>query len=193
MPPELRTLPGRMTAAIVSWSVRYAAVCLIATCLLTLGALVYTVRHLAIDTDTSNMLDPELPHRKAARNFQEAFPDLPGSIVIFTEAAQLGAAEDAANALATEIRARADIARRVTQPGGGEFFETNGLLYLDTEALWKIDERLQAAAPFLGTLARDPSLRGLFATLSVGLLETNLDDTQSALLTRMFDRISGAL
>ena len=192
MPPEFRTLPGRLTAAIVAWSVRYAAFWLIATCLLTLGALVYTVRHLAIDTDTSNMLDPELPHRKAARNFREAFPDLPGSIVVFTEAAQLGAAEDAANALATAIRARADIARRVTQPGGGEFFETNGLLYLDTEALWKIDERLQAAAPFLGTLARDPSLRGLFATLSVGL-ETNLDDTQSALLTRMFDRISGAL
>ncbi len=189
---DLRTLPSRLTGSIVAWSVRYAAVVLSVAALLTTGALIYTARHLAIDTDTGNMLDPELPHRQAHRAYLAAFPNLPGDIVVFTEAAQAGAAEDVANALVTAIRQRSDIARTVTQPGSGEFFETHGLLYLEPAALWKLDERLQAAAPFLGTLAHDPSLRGLFATLSRGL-DTALDDAQEALLKRMFDRISGAL
>ncbi len=188
----LRTLPGRVTASIVEWSVRYAALVLIAAILLTTGALTYTARHLAIDTDTANMLDPELPHRQAHRDYRAAFPQLPGEIVVFTEAAQAGAAEDAANALASAIRQRTDIARAVTQPGSGEFFETHGLLYLEPAALWALDERLQAAEPFLGTLAHDPSLRGLFATLTRGL-DSSLDAAQEALLTRMFDRISAAL
>jgi uncharacterized protein len=189
---ELRTLPGHLTASIVAWSVRYAALVLIAAVLLTTGALTYTARHLAIDTDTGNMLDPALPHRQAHREYRAAFPHLPGEIVVFTEAAQAGAAEDAANALVSAIRQRTDIARAVSQPGSGEFFETHGLLYLEPAALWKIDERLQAAAPFLGTLAHDPSLRGLFATLNRGL-DSSLDAAQEVLLTRMFDRISGAL
>jgi len=181
-----------VTAAIVAWSVRNAWLTLSLALLATVGAFSYTTQHLGIDTDTSNMLDPDLPHRQAHRSYRAAFPDLPGDVVVFTEAAYAGAAEDAADALATRISQRTDIASVVERPGGDAFFQTHGLLYLDPAALWKLDERLQAAAPLLGTLAHDPSLRGLFETLLRGLDGTP-DDSQQLLLKRMFDRISHAI
>ena len=187
----LRTLPGRATATLVGFSVRHAWLVLLLAVLGTAGALGYTATHIAIDTDTSNMLDPELPHRQAHRRFRAAFPAQTGDVVVFTEAASAGAADDAADALAAALAQRPDIARAVERPGAGEFFATHGLLYLDTEALWSLDERLQAAEPFLGTLAHDPSLRGIFATLGKGL-DSTLDEAQQDMLKRMFDRVSEA-
>jgi uncharacterized protein len=125
------------------------------------------------------MIDPNLPHRVAQRAYLAAFPDDTGSVVIFTEAPNAADAEDVAEVIATTLRARPDIARSVTTPGRGEFFATNGLLYLDQDELWSIDSRLQAAQPFLGTLANDPSLRGLFATLGHGSTNSAVDDVRS--------------
>lgn len=192
MRDSLRTLPGRLTAAIVATATRHAWITVIACAFITIGALYYVVAHLGIDTDTSKMIDPNLPHRQAQRAFHAAFPNLTGGIVIFTEAEHAGEAEDVADLLATTLRARPDIARSVSQPGGGEFFATHGLLYLSTDELWALDERLQAAEPFLGTLAHDPSLRGLFTTLTRGLNDTP-NAEQQKLLSRLFDRVSTAV
>lgn len=191
MNPTLRQLPGRATAALVGISIRHAWLVLLLAALGTWGALTYTAGHLAIDTDTANMLDPELPHRQAHRRFRAAFPAQTGDVLVFTEAASAGAADDAADALAAALAGRPDIAKTVERPGAGEFFATHGLLYLDTDELWSLDERLQSAEPFLGTLAHDPSLRGIFATLGKGL-DSELDEAQQDMLKRMFDRVSEA-
>jgi len=191
MNSTLRQLPGRATAVLVGFSVRNAWLVLLLAALGTWGALTYTAGHLAIDTDTANMLDPELPHRQAHRRFRAAFPAQTGDVVVFTEAASAGAADDAADALAAKLAERPDIAMAVERPGAGEFFATHGLLYLDTDELWSLDERLQSAEPFLGTLAHDPSLRGIFATLGKGL-DSKLDEAQQDMLKRMFDRVSEA-
>ncbi|MGD9600253.1 MAG: MMPL family transporter [Gammaproteobacteria bacterium] len=192
MTAVLRTLPGRITAHVVAWSVRHAWATLLVAMLVTTAAAFYTARHLAIDTDTSNMLDPNLPHRQAHRGYRAAFPDLPGDVVVFAEAAHPSRAEDAADALAAALAARGDIARSIERPGQDAFFRTHGLLYLGIDELWALDERLQAAEPLLGTLAHDPTLRGLFETLAQGL-EGTLDDPQRDLLKRMFDRVGDAL
>lgn len=189
--PTLRQLPGRATAGLVGFSVRHAWLVLVLAVLGTWGALQYTAGHIAIDTDTANMLDPELPHRQAHRRFRAAFPAQTGDVVVFTESSSAGAAEDAADALGKILASRPDIAAGFERPGAGEFFATHGLLYLDTDALWSLDERLQAAEPFLGTLAHDPSLRGIFTTLGKGL-DSELDEAQQDMLKRMFDRVSAA-
>lgn len=159
--------------------------------LTTVCALVYTTRHLGIDTDTSNMIDARLPHRQAHLAYRAAFPQLSSDIVVFTEAASAGIAEDAADQIALKLRAMPATARVVIRPGGGEFFETNGLLYLSIDELWALDDRLNTAEPLLGTLAKDPSLRGLLATFGHGLEAASGAD-QQALLIRMFDQVSAA-
>lgn len=192
MHTDLRTLPGRLTAAIVNVAVRRAWLTLFAAVVVTALGLIYTVADLGIDTDMSNMIDSRLPHRMAHQAYRAAFPNLTSDIVVFTESAHAGPAQDAADQIAASLRAQPTIARSVVQPGGGEFFATNGLLYLSTDELWKLDERLNAAEPFLGTLAHDPSLRGLLATLRRGF-ETELDRDQQQIILRMFDRISAAV
>ena len=63
------------------------------------------------------------------------------------------------------------------------------MLYLDIDDLWKVDERLTEAEPFLGTLSRDPSLRGLFSVLEQAFDEP-LSSAHQDLLTTIFDGIS---
>ena len=192
MSPALRNLPRRVVHAIVNWSVAQRWLVLLACVLLTGYALRYTASNISIDTGTSQMSDVRLPHRQANLALTAAFPHLPGDVVVFAESSHAGAAEDAADALAARLAARSDIAQVVSQPGGGEFFRRNGLLYLSTDELWRIDERLAEATPLLGTLAHDPSLRGLFGTLT-SALDQPLDDARQALLARMFSRLAAAL
>ena len=188
----LKTRYTRCVVATVTASVRHAKVLLVLTTLLTGLMLYYTATHIAINTDTSEMLDPKLPHRQASKAYDLAFPNVAGELVMFVEAAHAGDAEDLADALAAEIRTHRDIVQAVFRPGGGEHFAQNGLLYLDPDALWALDQRLAEAEPFLGTLARDPSLRGLFATLEDGL--DNIENAdQQKLLVKLFDRLSATI
>ena len=65
------------------------------------------------------------------------------------------------------MRARPDLFTYVRRPDGGEFFDRNGPLFLSPAELQKISDKLIEAQPLIGTLARDPSLRGLFDTLAL--------------------------
>jgi hypothetical protein len=177
--------------ACVRVSARHAAGVLAAGTAASIALLAYTVTHLGINTDTAGMLDPDLPFQRAAQEFNEAFPVLNDQMVVVVESAQGGAAAAAADELAARLRDHADLIQSVYQPGGGDYFATHGLLYLDEDELWSVDERLAEAAPFLGILARDPSLRGLFDAMTTGLAEG--DAGSHRLLARMFDRISTAV
>ena len=189
---QWKTLPRDAASAIVTTSVRHAVLVVLLSLALTAVAGWYTVAHVAIDTDTGNMLDPELPHMRASDALDAAFPRLPGDVVVYTESAHAGEAEDAADALTARLRERSDIAHALAQPGGGEYFARHGLLYLDTDALWDLSDRLTSAEPLLGALANDASLAGLLNALGLGL-EGELDDSQRLQLAAMFDKLSGAL
>src|SRR5690606_19363630 len=53
------------------------------------------------------------------------------------------------------------------QPGGGEFFRRNGLLYLTTEELNAFADQLTKAQPILATLNANPTLVGLLDVVSL--------------------------
>ncbi|MGE0862078.1 MAG: MMPL family transporter, partial [Gammaproteobacteria bacterium] len=192
MTSDWKTLPQRACHGLVAASARHAWLVLLLSCLLTVLAGWYTATHVSIDTDTSEMLDPELPHRRAGKALNAAFPRLPGDVVVYTEASHAGQAEDAADALARLLAARPDIAHALAQPDGGEFFARHGLLYLSTDALWDLADRLAAAEPLLGALGSDASLAGLLDALG-SALEGELDDAQQTQLAAMFDKLSATL
>ena len=184
IPAHLKLIPRRVVRWVVDAAVALRWAVLLLGGALTAAAAVYTANNIAIDTDTTDMIDVRLPHRQAFLALQKAFPHLPGDIVVYTEAKHAGLAEDAADALAARLREKPAIARAISQPGGGEFFARHGLLYLSTDELWDIDKKLNDAGPLLGALARDPSLRGLLTTLREALARP-LDDAQQALLGKM--------
>ena len=189
MSPELRSVPRRTVRAITDIAVRARGLVLVVALALTTWCMLFTANTLSIDTDTTDMIDVSLPHRQSFLALTKAFPHLPGDIVVYTEARHAGVAEDAADALAARLRESPLLANAVSQPGGGDFFGRNGLLYLSTDELWQLEARLNDAAPMLGTLARDPSLRGLLDTLREALAQP-LDESRQALLARMFKRLA---
>jgi len=191
--PDFKQLPRAFAASLVAFSTRQAWLVMVISLALTAFALRYTATHISIDTGTEDMIDARLPHRQANLAFDQAFPHLPGDVVLYAEAAHAGDAEDAADLLAATLRERPDIARALSQPGGGEFFARQGLLYLSVDELWALDDRLADAAPLLGTLAADTSLRGLFGTLRLGLDETGDDAAAQTSLARLFEQIAVAL
>ena len=160
--------------------------------LLSAVCLYYTATNLYLDTDTAKMLDPNLPYRQLDADFERTFPQLNELIVVVFESDTAERAEEAADEMATRLRETPMLYQSIYQPGKGPFFEKNGLLYLEIDDLWKVDERLTEAEPFLGTLSRDPSLRGLFSVLEQAFDEP-LSSPNQELLKKIFDGISEAI
>ena len=195
MSPILRALRGVFVSAVVrlvETSARTAPLLLPAILLLTGGLFYYTKTHLALNSNTAEMLDPNLEFRRMERELERTFPQLADNIVVVVEAETPAEAGDVADALAERVRLNREVVESVYQPGGGPFFAQHGLLYLDRDALWDLDERFAEAEPFLGTMAEDPSLRGLFTMLGRAFGEDLGRDTR-AILQKVLDRISQAI
>ena len=195
MSPILRALRGVFVSAgvrLVETSARTAPLLLPAILLLTAGLLYYTKTHLALNSNTAEILDPNLEFRRMERELERTFPQLADNIVVVVEAETPAEAGDVADTLAERIRLNREVVESVYQPGGGPFFAQHGLLYLDRDALWDLDERFAEAEPFLGTMAEDPSLRGLFTMLGRAFGEDLSRDTR-AILQKVLDRISQAI
>jgi hopanoid biosynthesis associated RND transporter like protein HpnN len=157
-------MSARFRAALVGWvdmaACRPLAV-LLATLVITAAALVYTLGHLSIDTSTTEMISPEVPFRQHDRAFTRAFPEFGDTIVAVIDAKTPERAEQAAGALADALEQDREHFTAVDFPGGGPFFATHGLLYLDPEQLAALADRLAAAQPLLAALAEAPDLGGL--------------------------------
>ena len=157
-------MSARFRAALVGWvdmaAYRPFAV-LLATLVITAAALVYTLGHLSIDTSTTEMISPEVPFRQHDRAFTRAFPEFGDTIVAVIDAKTPEQAEQAAGALADALEQDRAHFTAIDFPGGGPFFATHGLLYLDVEQLAALADRLAAAQPLLAALAEAPDLGGL--------------------------------
>jgi hopanoid biosynthesis associated RND transporter like protein HpnN len=135
--------------------------------LLSLASGFYAASHLAIDTDIGHMLPTDVAWRRNEAALDQAFPQNDSLLVIVIDAETGDLADRAARRLTDRLRAEPQLFRYVRRPDGGEFFDRNGLMFLSVAELEALSEQLIAAQPLIGTLARDPSLRGLFDTLAL--------------------------
>lgn len=132
----------------------------------------YAANTLTFNTDTGDMLSRDLEYRRQSRALSDAFPQFSDNVLIVVEGATPDLADDAAAALAKRLRARPELFGEVFDPAGDPFFRRNGLLFLEVDELSELADRLAEAQPFLGTLWRDRSLRGLFEMLELAIEET---------------------
>lgn len=163
----------------VAWVdfVRRRAVAVVITAALVAAATgTYVGQAFRINTDTEDMLSSELPFRQHSRALSKAFPQFSDNIVVVIDADSADLADDAAERLAARLRERPALFGSVFDPRGGPFFRRNGLLFLETDALNDLADRLADAQPFLGTLWGDPSLRGLFDVLGLAMDESVAGD-----------------
>lgn len=130
---------------------------------------VYAARNFGIDTNADALVSNDLPYRLREADFDRAFPQTTGLLLVVIDGATADIADDAAAALADRLRQHPDIFRSVRRPDDREFFRRNGLLLLDEDELRRTAENLIQAQSMIGSLAADPSLRGLFSALNLAL------------------------
>jgi hopanoid biosynthesis associated RND transporter like protein HpnN len=168
-------------ARIVDFSTHHRAPVIGIAFVVAVLAALYAAQHFAIDTNIENLLSKQLPWRQHEIAYETAFPRRSELTLAVIQASTPENAKRAAEVLTSRLRERTDVIRSLFQPGGGEFFDHNGLLYSSTEDLARTTRQLMSAQPLLGTLAADPSLRGLMDGLAFGTMgaqggQLKLDD-----------------
>src|SRR3954468_17694689 len=165
--------------------------------LIGIAASIYAERNFAINTDINTLISQKLPWRQREIAFEKAFPQHLQSILAVVEAPTPELTSQATAALFDRLSANKDAFKSVTQPGGGEFFRRNGLLFLSAAETAKVAGQLTQAEPLIAQLATDPSLRGLVEVLQMGLTGVELGkiplDAMVRPLTAAADTIEGVL
>jgi hopanoid biosynthesis associated RND transporter like protein HpnN len=189
--PPKSTTSGELATAeaitrLVELSSRYAWLVLLGFLLVAVLSAHYFARHFVITSDSNKLMSSSLPWRQQEMMLDLAFPQRIDRIVAIIDATTPEAADDAADALVSELAPRSDVIRTISRADGGEFFERNGILFRKLDEVRRDTADLISAQPFLGTLAADPALRGIFRALSQSLEgvrvgKAKLDDLKPAL------------
>jgi len=141
----------------------------------------FAAEHFKINTDVNQLLSADLPWRQREVELEKAFPQKVDVLLVVIDGENPDAAENAAAALAAKLGAMPDKFSYVERPDAIPFFRKNGLLFLSKEELSDTLNGLARAQPLLGTMAADPSLRGLFTAFDLelqGLAQGAIDYTQ---------------
>lgn len=158
-----------------------------------LAAAFFAATTLRVDSDTDVLFAEDLPFQRHARELEAEFPALRRQLVILVEGDSPAVAHRAAGRLGDRLAADPGRFSSVYTPGGGAFFDQNGLLYLTLPELERLAERLVWAQPFLAELSRDPSLPTLLGLLERAVRLAEDDGTPPVELTETLEIIAQSL
>ncbi len=122
---------------------------------------------LGVTTDTGGLFSASLPWKQRQAALRAAFPQGEDLLVVVVDAAIPEEADSTANALTEALRGDTQHFSSVRRPDASPFLEQNALLFLNVDTLRELLDKTIDAQPFLGDLAKDPSLRGLVQALSL--------------------------
>jgi hopanoid biosynthesis associated RND transporter like protein HpnN len=190
--PEKRK---KYTKLLITWWVgvveRHLYVVLSIILLVTAAMLFYLKDNFRINTELNTMISDKLPFRKAEKDFLSTFPQFNNMIVVVFDGDTPELSMSARGAMAERLQ-KTGLYKTVYEPGGGKFFERNGLLYLSREDLERLADRLANAQPLLAFLSKDLSSRGLFSVLGMVFSHPEVKQTADKSMDRLFDQMSDA-
>lgn len=139
------------------------------TIALTAIAFNYTVNNLGMNTDTKDMLSPELNWRQLDLEYERHFPQFTDNILVVVEADTPDQALDAADLFYRQLLDETTLFKSVYYPNALSIFKESALLFLDVDELQDLADNLAEIQPFLSRLTDDQTLRGFFSMLSEAL------------------------
>jgi len=154
-------------------SLRFPKLVLLIFLSLSASSLYYTFNNLGVNTDTTQMLASDLPFQQMRRKVEEIFPQDSEILLILIDASTPEQAKAATLDLGRRLAAEKGAVQSLYIPGEGTFFDKQGLLYLDADDLDALATHLARAQPFIGKLADDYSLAGLFSILGSAIGQTD--------------------
>ena len=131
--------------------------------------LYYSYQHLEINTNTAEMLSPNLPFQQNQAHFNQAFPEDATTIIFVVEAGTPEESSQAAGKLVEQLNNADDRFDSAYIPTDNTFFRQQALLYLDQKDLDNFARKLTDAQPFIGHLAQNYHLEGLFGIIGEAL------------------------
>lgn len=131
--------------------------------------LYYTLKNLEINTNTAEMLSPDLPFQQNQAHFNQAFPEDATTIIFAVEAQTPEQTSQAAGKLVDQLNKAKDCFSSAYIPTDNAFFRQQALLYLDRDDLDIFAKKLTDAQPFIGHLAQNYHLEGLFGIIGQAL------------------------
>jgi hypothetical protein len=189
-------MPTSLIARLVDACCRHAWVVVVGFLVLAGVSAEYARSHFAINTDSSQLISAKLAWRQHELALDRAFPQRTDLIIAVIDGATPELADAAAAALTEALAGERGPFQSVRRPDTSPFFDRNGLLFLPPAEVADRVEVLIRAQPFLGTLAADPTLRGLAGSLTfipqaVKAGQAKLDDftRQLQLLGDAFEKI----
>ncbi len=182
-----------LIARVVAFAYRRALWVALAMLVATVGAGYYAATHLDLDTDIEQLLPRDTAWRQQEIALDRAFPQNADLLAIVVDGQTPEATDAAAAALAAHLKAEPSLFHFVRRPDGGPFFDHNGLLFLPPDDLASVAQQLIAAQPVIGSLAADPSLRGLFAALTLFLQGVERGDVSLTKLNPTLTTLANAV
>jgi len=171
---------------------RYAIFVAVAFLLFAILGGLFAAQRLSIDTDINKLINPKLPWRQREAALEKAFPETIDLLVVVIDGKTPDQAEDAAAKLAEALKQEKALFRDVQIPQGGRFFKQNGLLFLPKQDVQSFADQIISAQPLIGTLAADPSLRGVFDALDLAAQGIKHGEAESQDLHAAFDAVAAA-
>jgi uncharacterized protein len=169
----------------------YPNTLILLTCIACGFSAFYTAENLKINTDTTNILSPNLPFQQDRQRFLKAFPQDDQAILVVVDAKSPEQTTKALSYLGNQFREIKQQVESVYIPGEGPYFDKYGLLYLELDDLKDLSSKLAEAQPFIGTLSGDNSLKGLLSIIELALTQGDRDLPID--LTVLLDKIRAAI
>ncbi len=164
---SLATATRSRLPRLVDFSGRNPLLVLALAAILTLLSMLAARQFLGVTTDTGGMFAASLPWKQQSDTLAAAFPQNDALLVGVIDSRIPEEAEQAAAALAAKLRTDHQHFSLVSQPDALPYLQKNAFLLIGKPDLQDLLDRTIDAQPFLGQLAADPTLRGLFAALSL--------------------------
>jgi hopanoid biosynthesis associated RND transporter like protein HpnN len=156
---------GQFIAKLDSKLLRYPKTLILLILLVCGFSLYHTANHLGIDADTTDILSKDLQFQKDRERFIKTFPQDDQAILVVVEARTPEQTSRVLDYLGAKFSHEKQQIQSVYIPGAGDFFDRHGLLYLDLDDLEELAAKMAEAQPFIGTLSKDNSLKGLLTIL----------------------------
>lgn len=137
--------------------------------LATVGLGWVAVDRFQMNSNLSDLIRQEAPWRDDFNAYQDRFPDLVATAVVVVSGTSFQAVEAMTTRLEAVIRGQDTFFRAVSAPQNDPFFRRHAFLYLNSDELDDMADRLAEAQPMLTAVAEDPSLRGILELVADGV------------------------
>jgi hypothetical protein len=182
------TTVGRLLGRLVGLATARPIWTLVVSCLLAAASVGYALSALTLKTSQRDLLPPRQPSIQRYAEYAREFGDLE-NIVVVVEASSITEAKEYASRLAGELRTQRVPLARIAYRIDPRQFEGRALLYLPTERLREIRDRIFDSQDLMEAFASGPTLDTLVDGISAhvanrfaaAFLDLGLSDSRDAM------------